>query len=36
MTDQLTRERLSALLAEYLTKAQTLEAGPAANPPETI
>jgi hypothetical protein len=35
-TDQLTRERLTVLAAEYLTKAQALDIGPAGSRPETM
>jgi hypothetical protein len=34
--DALTRERLMALAAEYLAKAEALEAGPEGNSPETM
>jgi hypothetical protein len=36
IADQVTRERLSALVAEYLTKAQSLEAQAVANPFDTM
>ena len=36
VSDQLTRERLTVLAADYLAKAQTFDAGPAGTPPETI
>jgi hypothetical protein len=36
LTDPTTRDRLSALVAEYLAKAQALEAASASNPTKSM